>query len=170
MEENIEEKKSVVSIIEDVLFCYGFPNVRVEEVISSGGNSFSKTFILHTSEEDSRFLIGQYGNNLQALQHILRMIVGKTTKNPMDSVLLIDINDYRRKKEQSVIDLARMVAREAEKEGKSVTLRPMSAYERRLVHMELSKEKNVTTESIGEGDTRRIVVRPINIKEFVEEE
>lgn len=165
----MEEKKNIVMLIEEILSKYGFPEVSVEEVASSGGNS-ARTFVLHTSEEDSRFLIGQYGNNLQALQYIVRMVVGRSSENTMNSSIFLDVNDYRKKKEQSVIDLARMASREAEKEGKSITLRPMSAYERRLVHMELSKEKNVTTESLGEGLERRIVVHPLNGGELRKDE
>ncbi len=159
------QEKSILAILEELLEKYGFSDVRIEETISSGSNSSSRTFILHVSEDDSRFLIGQYGNNLQALQHIARMMVGKSFPDDSWATFFLDVNDYRRKKDQSVIDLAKTASREAEKEGKVVVLRPMSAYERRLVHLELSKEKNVTTESVGEGDDRRIVVRPLNITE-----
>lgn len=161
----MEQERNVLSILEELLEKYGFSGVRIEETISSGSNSSSKIFILHVSEDDSRFLIGQYGNNLQALQYIARMMVGKSLSDEFNTTFFLDVNDYRRKKDQSVIDIAKTASREAEKEGKIVVLRPMSAYERRLVHLELSKEKNVTTESVGEGDDRRIVVRPLNIIE-----
>ena len=158
----MKQDKNIAGVLEELLGMYGFSGVRVEEVLSTGGNTPSKTFILHVSEEESRFLIGQFGNNLQALQHIVRMMVGKMFPDTMGSVLFLDVNDYRKKKDQSVIDFARSASRDAEKSGKSITLRPMSAYERRLVHLELSKEKNVITESVGEGKERRIIVRPLN--------
>jgi spoIIIJ-associated protein len=165
----MKQDKNIASILEELLDKYGFSGVRVEEVISAGGNVPSKTFILHVAEEESRFLIGQFGNNLQALQHIARMMVGKMFPDTMGSVLFLDVNDYKKKKDQSVIELARSASRDAEKEGVAVTLRPMSAYERRLVHLELSKEKNVITESFGEGTERRIVVRPLTRKESKED-
>lgn len=159
----MEQKKTIVGILEELLLMYGFSDVRVEETLSGSGNNTSKTFVLHVPEEESRFLIGQYGNNLQALQHVARMLVGHILPETVaeGSVFFLDINDYRKKKDQSVIDLARSSAREAEKEQRPVLLRPMSAYERRLVHMELAKETKVITESVGEGLDRRVQVSPL---------
>jgi spoIIIJ-associated protein len=98
------------------------------------------------------------------------MMIGKMFPDTIGSVLFLDVNDYRKKKDQSVIELARSASRDAEKGGITVTLRPMSAYERRLVHLELSKEKNVITESIGEGNERRIMVRPLAREESKKDE
>lgn len=108
--------------------------------------------------EDSHLLIGQYGVNLQALQHIARLLVRKKTDERVKFVL--DINSYRQQKNESIVNFARQAAEQALTEGRAVIMRPMSAYERRLVHMELSDNMNVVTESIGEGEGRKIVVKP----------
>jgi spoIIIJ-associated protein len=113
-----------------------------------------------TTGEDSNFLIGQYGTNLQALQHLIRLIVRKKTDDKIKFVL--DVNSYRQEKNQAVIEMAKNAAEEALRDGRPVMLRPMSAYERRLIHMELSQNTAVLTESVGEGDARKVVVKPAN--------
>lgn len=107
---------------------------------------------------DSHILIGQYGVNLQALQHIARLIVRKKTADKTNFTL--DVNSYRQEKNQTIIELARTAAAQAIEEKRVIILKPMSAYDRRLVHMELSKNKDILTESIGEGEGRKIVVKP----------
>lgn len=116
-----------------------------------------------TTDVDSNFLIGQHGINLQALQHISRLIVRKHV--PEKIRFTLDINNYRKQKNQSVIEQAIEVAREVAKSGHAISLPPMSTYERRLAHLELSKNSEVSTESVGEGETRRIMVKPSNILE-----
>ena len=108
--------------------------------------------------EDSHLLIGQYGINLQALQHIARLLVRKKTDDK--NRFILDVNSYRQQKNDSVAELARKAADEAIQEGRAVIMRPMSAYERRLVHLELSNNSDVSTESIGEGESRKVVIKP----------
>ncbi len=111
-----------------------------------------------STESDSHLLIGQHGVNLQAFQHIARLIVRKQLPDKVR--FSIDINDYRQQKNQSIIELANQAAQEAITQHRSVVMRPMSTYERRLVHLELSKNSGVATESIGEGENRKIIVKP----------
>ncbi len=111
-----------------------------------------------TTETDSSFLIGQHGINLQALQHLVRLIVRKHV--PEKIRFTLDINKYRQQKNQSIIEQANQAAREAVAQGQSIFMDPMTTYERRIVHLELSKNSQVTTESIGEGESRKIVIKP----------
>ena len=110
------------------------------------------------TESDSPLLIGQHGINLQAIQHLARLIVRKQV--PEKVRFSLDINDYRQQKNHSVLELANQAAQEAISQHRSVFMRPMSTYERMLVHLELSKNSAVITESIGEGEARKIVVKP----------
>jgi spoIIIJ-associated protein len=114
-----------------------------------------------TTDIDSNFLIGQHGINLQALQHLARLIVRKHV--PEKIRFTLDINNYREQKNQSVMQQARLAAEEALSQGRGVFMPPMSTYERRLVHLELSKNSAVSTESVGEGEDRKIVVKPANM-------
>lgn len=113
------------------------------------------------TETDSHFLIGQHGSNLQAIQHLARLIVRKQIPDKIRFIL--DVNNYRQQKNQSVIQQAIQAAEEAISEHRSVSMKPMSTYERRIAHMELSKNSKVATESIGEGEDRKIVVKPANL-------
>jgi spoIIIJ-associated protein len=109
-------------------------------------------------EEDSHLLIGQYGVNLQALQHIARLLVRKEVEERVKFIL--DVNSYRQQKNQSVIEQAHQAASQAISEGRAIILRPMSAYERRIIHIELANNPEVVTESIGEGEGRKVVIKP----------
>lgn len=114
-----------------------------------------------TTDNDSHFLIGQHGVNLQALQHLTRLIVRKSISEKIRFVL--DVNDYRKQKNQTLIEQAHSATEEALREKRSISLKPMSTYERRIVHLELSKDSRVTTESIGEGENRKIIIKPTGL-------
>jgi len=75
----------------------------------------------------------------------------------------LDVNSYRQQKNNSIIEQARAAADEAVKYHRTVIMKPMSTYERRLVHLELSKNEKVSTESTGEGEDRKIVVKPADM-------
>lgn len=141
----------------------------VEELMHQMGFVENVTVTIDTPDEDnivcnievgdqSNFLIGQHGVNLQALQHVARMLVRKKTQERLK--FIIDVNGYRSQKNQSVAQLAHQAAEEAIREKRAVVMKPMSTYERRIVHMELSKNSAIITESIGEGEGRKVVVKP----------
>jgi spoIIIJ-associated protein len=109
-------------------------------------------------ESDSNFLIGQQGINLQAIQHLARLIVRRKTEDKIK--FMVDINSYRREKNQSLVEQAELAAKQALDEKKLIVMKPMTAYERRIIHLVLSKNSQVSTESIGEGEGRKVVVKP----------
>lgn len=117
--------------------------------------------VCNIQTQESNFLIGQNGLNLQALQHITRIIVRKKIQEPINFVL--DVNNYRQEKNNSIVKLAKTLAEQAVAERRTIILRPMTAYERRFVHLELIKNEQVRTESIGEGADRRVVIKPLNM-------
>ena len=121
----------------------------------------NENFICNVKTEDSSHLIGQYGVNLQALQHLARVIVRKKTEIKSDFIL--DVNFYRKERNESIAILAKNIAEKAVAEKRAITLRPMSPYERRLVHIELAENKNITTESVGEGEDRQVIIKPAEI-------
>lgn len=155
----MEEKNSKIieGTLQELLEKIGFSaNIEVlESQDSTEEESYSCNI---TVADDSNLLIGQHGINLQALQHIARLLVRKKTSDKIKFVL--DVNSYREQKNQSIIELAKAAANEAVNEKRSVIMKPMSTYERRIVHMELSKNPAVLTESIGEGEGRKIVIKP----------
>jgi len=113
-----------------------------------------------TTQTDSRFLIGQHGSNLYALEHLIRSIVYSSGYNARIS---IDINDYKAEKDKMIANIAKDAATQASLEKKPIVLRPMNAYERRIVHMNVADDDRVETESIGEGDARKVIIKPKSI-------
>lgn len=103
-------------------------------------------------------LIGYHGENLQAIQLILS---GIKTRGEGPIRMYIDIDGYKQNRNQSIIDLANKVAEQAIKIERNIHLDPMSAYDRRIVHITLQDRDDVTTESTGEGEKRHVVVKPI---------
>jgi spoIIIJ-associated protein len=76
---------------------------------------------------------------------------------------ILDINSYRQEKNDAVVRLAKEAAEQALREKRAIVMRPMSPYERRLIHMEFSGNDQIKTESIGEGEERKIVIKPLNL-------
>ena len=159
METSEDQSESLMkSVITDLLERMGFSfEIDVEKGLEEG----KEDIIYNIRTEESNFLIGQYGMNLQALQHIARILVRKKTEERVNFVL--DVNSYKKNKNVSIAALAKSSAEQAVQEKKPIILRPMSPYERRLVHMELSKNPEITTESIGEGEERKVVIKPVDM-------
>ncbi len=111
---------------------------------------------LHGS--DLSILIGHRGETLSALQYITRLIAGKELHRPLPIVL--DVEGYRARRERQLRQLAQRMALQAIERGRTMTLEPMPANERRIIHLELRDHAQVTTESIGEGDHRKVTIIP----------
>lgn len=124
-----------------------------------------RSLLVQVKSEDSKRLIGQYGANLQALQYVVRLLTSAKTGKPCFARL--DVNGYRAEREQKITDLAKSGAEKAARTDSMVILRPMSAYERRLVHVALQEDANVTTESLGAEPNRRVVVKPVHASRVV---
>ena len=108
--------------------------------------------------DDLSILIGRRGETLTALQYITRLIVGKELKRPV--AVLIDIEGYRARREQQIRRLAQQMAKQAIETSQTMSLEPMPAYERRIVHIELRENPDVDTASIGERDQRKVTIIP----------
>ena len=108
--------------------------------------------------DDLSILIGHRGETLAALQYITRLIAGKELQQP--APILIDVEGYRARRESQLRQLARRMAEQAVERGRTIALEPMPASERRIIHIELRDQADVTTESIGEGDHRKVTIIP----------
>ena len=105
---------------------------------------------------DSGMLIGKEGEHLKAFNYILGHIISKKAQNSMH--VHIDVNGYKQAANNSIIAEARKVADEVLHTKKSIDLRPMGAYERRIIHNLFSDNINITTKSAGDDENRHIVV------------
>ena len=108
------------------------------------------------NNQDLGYLIGYRGETLYAMQNIISSIASKGVEHRVRVIL--DIEGYKNKREKTLQDLADKVARKVIKTRKSVTLEPMKAYERKIIHSHLQESTKVQTKSIGEEPNRRIVI------------
>jgi len=116
------------------------------------------TLLIEVKTEDPQILIGERGQTLADIQHLLKIILRKKTAELF--YINVDINDYKKKKAEYLKELANSVADDVVLTKKEKALSPMRAFERRIVHMELAERSGVITESIGERDERKVVVKP----------
>jgi spoIIIJ-associated protein len=107
--------------------------------------------------KDLSILIGRRGETLSAFQYITRLIVGKKLERPV--AVVIDIEGYRSRRERQLRQLAKRIAQQAIERGRSMSLEPMPADERRIIHLELRDHPQVFTESVGEGDRRKVTIK-----------
>lgn len=115
-------------------------------------------FFVNLETSTPGILIGYHGRTLSAIQRILSLIVFRHL-NQWPKIIL-DIGGYRQKREEALKKMALSIAQKVKFSGQEQELPPMSAPERRIIHLVLSKDSKVETESIGEGKERRVVVKP----------
>lgn len=108
------------------------------------------------SGENTNNLIGYRGETLNAIQNILCSIANKEIEEKIRVIL--DISGYKDKRKKVLEELADKISKTVIKTGKKVTLEPMPAYERKIIHSRLQNNKKVTTESVGEEPHRKIIV------------
>ncbi len=106
--------------------------------------------------DDLGILIGRRGQTLACLQYIVRLIVGHRTKAWLP--IVIDVEGYKQRRYQALRTLTLRIAEQVKAEGEPFTLEPMPAYERRIAHLTLADHPDVTTQSIGEGEARHVVI------------
>ena len=112
--------------------------------------------IIRISGEDAGYLIGYRGEVLNALQDILSNIANKNSEEKIRVVL--NIGNYREKRTKDLEILADKIAKSVMKSGKSITLEPMSAFERKVIHTKLQEYENIDTHSVGEEPNRKVVI------------
>lgn len=125
---------------------------------AGGGEEDVTPVIFDISGDDPGILIGWRGQTLASLQYITRLIVTHRTKTWVP--IVIDIEGYKQRRYDSLRALALRIAEQVGAKGVQFTLEPMPAYERRIVHLALADHPDVTTQSIGEGATRKVVILP----------
>jgi len=116
------------------------------------------SIVFNISGDDLGILIGRRGQTLSCLQYILRLIVGHRTREWLP--ISVDVEGYKKRRYQALQSFALQMAEQVHTNEKSFTLEPMSAYERRIIHLTLADNPDIVTESIGQGDSRRVVIMP----------
>jgi len=117
-----------------------------------------ETFPINLKTDDPQILIGEGGQTLGEIQHLLRAILKRKISEPF--FIDLDIVGYKKKKIEYLKELARSMADEVALTKKEKQLAPLPAYARRIIHLELAGRQDVTTESIGQEPERRVVIKP----------
>ncbi len=164
---NTDDKKNkIIEITKDLLQRVGFEGeVKFAE---NGPSESGLATISIESDKDLSMLIGKNGQNLEAFERLVRLLVTRKLATATagqadpenDLHFIIDVNDYRKSRTDYLIGIARDVARRVIQTQRAEALLPMSSYERRLVHTELASYKEIQTESVGQEPRRRIIVKP----------
>jgi len=121
-------------------------------------NDDRRTIHVDIRGEDLGGLIGRHAETLNAFQYVASLMVGKEAKQWVQ--LIVDVEGFRSRREQQLQQLARRMAEQVVKTGRRASLEPMTASERRVVHIELRGHPAVTTESTGEDPHRKVVIIP----------
>ena len=136
-------------------------HLRAEVVATRGEpetEADSPVMMLDVRGDDLDPLIGRQGETVAALQYIVRLILSKEFGHSVDVV--VDVQGHKQRREEQLRRMARRMAEQAAERQRVMTLEPMPANERRLIHLELRDHPDVTTESIGEGTHRKVTIVP----------
>jgi spoIIIJ-associated protein len=114
--------------------------------------------LLSVRSDGSGLLIGRKGETLDALEYLVTKMVHKGAEDKKR--IVIDTENYRSRREESLVHLAHRLADKAKRLGRSVTISPMNAHDRRIIHLALQEDKTLRTRSTGTGLFRRVVISP----------
>lgn len=151
---NKDEVKQVVSHINEFLTDF-FKKLNVDDV-KFDVIPTELGIDVNIQGEKLNYLIGYRGETMNALQVILTSIASKHSKDKIK--VLVDIENYREKRKKSLEELAEKIAKTVTKTRKSITLEPMTPYERKIIHSKLQENPNVKTFSTGVEPHRKVVV------------
>jgi spoIIIJ-associated protein len=122
----------------------------------------AKPVVFNVTGDDLGILIGRRGQTLDALQYLVRLMASQKVKSRIP--IMLDVEDYKLRRYEDLRILAMNVAEQVKAKLMSIRLEPMPAFERRIIHMTLAGDPEVATESVGEGESRKVVVFPKNKK------
>lgn len=144
-------------IRETILKIFSFLSIEPEILIENNNGRVRA----NVSITGAGFLIGHDGENLRSFQHIVSLLVAKKTGDfSIFSSFVFDINNYQKEKEDYLIALAKNSADKVLETGEAVELGVMSAWERKIIHLTIEPITGVKSESIGEGEERRVIISP----------
>ncbi|MDP2676885.1 MAG: R3H domain-containing nucleic acid-binding protein [bacterium] len=153
MQENISQKISAL-----------IGNMGIVVSVDAVTHMDSVTFSVKSP--DAALLIGENGTHLKAINHIIRRIVDKEFgfggENKSERIqFIVDVNDYHKQRADQLYEIARMSAQRVRYFKKELEMTPMSPFERRIIHTALMEYPDIATESRGEGEERRVVIKPL---------
>lgn len=148
-----ETKKICEDFLRDVLKAMGMGEVEFTSVVDEDG-----ALSIEMKGDDMGILIGKRGQTLDSLQYLTNRVANKSQEGYVR--VKLDTEDYRRRRKQTLENLAKNIAYKVKRTRKPVSLEPMNPYERRIIHSALQNDDRVSTHSEGEEPYRRVVVTP----------
>lgn len=147
-------------VLNDLLIKMGF-NSKIEVILPEtefNEEGESNPVVYNIVGDDVGMLIGRRGQTLDALQYLVRLITSKQSNSKTS--IMIDVENYKQHRYDDLRILALNIAKQVKASKTSFRLEPMPAFERRIIHLALANSPDVITESIGEGEFRKVVVIP----------
>jgi spoIIIJ-associated protein len=149
-----EEMLKATAVLEEILKLLHF-ELKVTAFFEDGA------ITLDVEKDMTNILIGKRGETLDALQYLVNRIINKDTNEDKRRVV-VDIGGYRMRKNKSLVLLAKKTSSKVKACGRPISITPMNSHDRRIIHITLEKDKDVRTESFGEGPLKRVVVFPMS--------
>ena len=156
-QESSDKAEIAVAYIKDILTEIGLPHVEVTAKVEENNNA-----VITLSGEGLGVIIGRRGETLDALQYLTGLVANRADGDYMR--VTIDSGNYREKREKTLETLAKKLANNAVKTGRSSTLEPMNPYERRIIHAAVTQVEGALSTSVGEEPNRRVVISSANPK------
>lgn len=148
-----DKLKIVQEIVEELLEL-----LRVEAKVEVGEDKENEAVKVQIETEEPGILIGHHGETLNALQLILGLIINKKLEEWQR--IIVNVGDYREEREKQLKNLALNTAQKVKFSREPAILTGLSSFERRIIHLALAEHPDIVTESEGEGNYRRLVVKP----------
>ena len=144
---------TAIAALQDILKYFNVGEVTIDEYEGDEGE-----LILDITGDDLAILIGRHGRTLDALQFVVSAITVRSMgfRYPV----IVDVEGYKSRQREKLESIARSTANKAASQHRSIKMRPMTPYERRIVHIALRDDDRVDTASEGEGSARHVVVVP----------
>ena len=155
-EESLEE--TARAVVAELLALMGIEDAKIDVRQTEPADDETEAPLLIDIKARGDALVGRHREALNALQYITRLIIGREKMGRKRIVL--DVNGYKVRREEKLRGLAQRLAQQAIDTDRTIVLEPMSPFERRIIHLALRDHPEVTTESIGEGDRRKVTVIP----------
>ncbi|MBO5212980.1 MAG: KH domain-containing protein [Clostridia bacterium] len=152
------EKQIVIGFLNSFVAGLGL-NCEIKGDLTEDGDGYVSR-IVTIEGENASVLIGHHGETLDSIQYLANLCLARKSEGDHKEYVkvIVDIENYRAKREQTLRSLARKMSEKAIRQQRSVHLEPMNPYERRIVHSEVQKIPGVTTHSIGYDENRKIVI------------
>jgi spoIIIJ-associated protein len=150
------------NILEELLKLLELPSevIMSDEFTIVDANGDASSLGLNIEGDDLGILIGRRGQTMVALQQVVRLIMSH--KLEVKIPIIIDVEGYKQRRCEGLRALAKKLADQVRVRKVPFTMEPMPAFERRVIHLALAESNDVTTESTGEGESRKIVIIPKN--------